>query len=108
MSHVMPPLAAADLQHRAPTGLRRRAADGTERIKWVWERGSAVRGPAGNVIALEGFVSDITERKQAQEEVARLNAQLEERVRLRPRSWRPPTPNSRPSPIRSPMTCARR
>jgi PAS domain S-box-containing protein len=51
--------------------------------KWVWERGSAVRGPAGEVIALEGFVSDITERKLAQEEVARLNAELEERVRRR-------------------------
>jgi PAS domain S-box-containing protein len=57
------------------------AADGAE--KWVWERGDAVRGPAGEVIALEGFVTDITERRRAENEVARLNAELEERVRQR-------------------------
>ena len=51
--------------------------------KWVWERGSAVRGAHGEVLALEGFVSDITERRRAEEEVERLNAQLEERVKQR-------------------------
>ena len=51
--------------------------------KWVWDRGSAVRGADGAVLALEGFVSDITERRRAEDEVARLNAELEERVRLR-------------------------
>jgi PAS domain S-box-containing protein len=60
---------------------RIRAADGAE--KWVWERGAAVRGPAGEVIALEGFVTDITERRRAEDEVARLNAELEERVKQR-------------------------
>jgi PAS domain S-box-containing protein len=57
------------------------AADGGE--KWVWERGGAVRNAQGEVVALEGFISDVTERRQAQEEVARLNAELEERVRHR-------------------------
>ena len=52
-------------------------------LKWVWERGSAVRGANAEVVALEGFVSDITDRRQAQEEVARLNCELEERVRER-------------------------
>ncbi len=28
--------------------------------KWVWERGVAVRGPAGEVQALEGLITDIT------------------------------------------------
>ncbi len=60
---------------------RIRCARGIE--KWVWERGSAVRGAGGEVVALEGFISDITERRSAQEEIARLNAELEERVRLR-------------------------
>lgn len=57
------------------------AADGATR--WVWERGSAVRGAQGTVLALEGFVTDVTELKRAQDEVARLNAELEERVRQR-------------------------
>jgi PAS domain S-box-containing protein len=57
------------------------AADGA--IKWVWERGSAVRGASGGVMALEGFVTDVTDVHRAQEEVARLNAGLEERVRER-------------------------
>jgi signal transduction histidine kinase len=35
------------------------------------------------VVALEGFVTDITERVQAQQEIARLNAELEERARQR-------------------------
>jgi PAS domain S-box-containing protein len=48
--------------------------------KWVWERGSAVRDEHGAVLALEGFVTDVTELKRAQDEVARLNAELEERV----------------------------
>jgi len=66
-----------------PYQLTYRIATALGEQKWVWERGSAVRGPAGTVVAREGFVSDITERKRAQEEVARLNAELEERVRRR-------------------------
>ncbi|HTH77980.1 MAG TPA: ATP-binding protein [Ramlibacter sp.] len=57
------------------------AANGA--LKWVWERGSAVRGASGGVIALEGFVTDVTDVRRAQDEVARLNAVLEERVRER-------------------------
>jgi len=32
-------------------------------IKWVWERGRAVPGPDGPAQSLEGFITDITERK---------------------------------------------
>ena len=32
--------------------------------KWVWERGRAVTGPSGEIDALEGFITDITERKR--------------------------------------------
>ncbi|MGD8819672.1 MAG: PAS domain-containing protein [Anaerolineae bacterium] len=34
--------------------------------KWVWEQGRGVAAPTGNVIALEGFATDITERVMAQ------------------------------------------
>lgn len=35
--------------------------------KWVWERGLGNYDTSGNLVFLEGFVTDITDRKQAQE-----------------------------------------
>ncbi len=48
--------------------------DGQE--KWVWEQGSGVYTEEGEVIALEGFITDITERKQAEEDREVLEAKL--------------------------------
>jgi diguanylate cyclase (GGDEF)-like protein len=36
-------------------------------VKWVWEKGTGVYDDKGQIIALEGFISDITERKMAEE-----------------------------------------
>ncbi|MGA3114998.1 MAG: PAS domain S-box protein [Syntrophobacteraceae bacterium] len=52
------------------------AADGT--LKWVWEKGSGVLDDNGALIALEGFITDITERKQAEQERVRLAAAIEQ------------------------------
>ncbi|HWH72419.1 MAG TPA: ATP-binding protein, partial [Candidatus Sulfotelmatobacter sp.] len=41
------------------------AAEGAE--KWVWERGMGVFAAEGELLALEGFVTDITVQRQAQE-----------------------------------------
>lgn len=46
---------------------RIRTAAGDQR--WVWEKGSAVRDAEGAVVALEGFITDITEVRVAQEAV---------------------------------------
>jgi PAS domain S-box-containing protein len=35
-------------------------------VKWVWERGRGIFSPTGELEFLEGFVTDITERKQAE------------------------------------------
>jgi diguanylate cyclase (GGDEF)-like protein/PAS domain S-box-containing protein len=35
--------------------------------KWVWEQGCGVPGPGGDMVALEGFVTDITERRESDE-----------------------------------------
>lgn len=34
-------------------------------IRWVWERGAGVLDERGDIIAIEGFVQDITQRKEA-------------------------------------------
>lgn len=34
--------------------------------RWVWERGSAVLDKSGNVLFLEGYIEDITERKNTE------------------------------------------
>jgi PAS domain S-box-containing protein len=36
------------------------------REKWVWEQGQGVYSPAGKLLALEGFIIDITERRHAE------------------------------------------
>ena len=48
---------------------RLRAADG--HVRWVWEKGEAVRSAAGAVEALEGFITDITEKKELEEQFLR-------------------------------------
>ncbi|HYW56146.1 MAG TPA: PAS domain S-box protein [Polaromonas sp.] len=40
-------------------------ADGT--LKWVFEQGSAVHSASGDFDGLEGFITDITERKEAEQ-----------------------------------------
>ncbi len=50
------------------------AADGRE--KWVWEKGRGVPDTNGELTALEGFVTDISEQKRAEEKQNRLSEQL--------------------------------
>ncbi len=57
--------------------LEYRIITATGEEKWVWEQGTAVPGPGGDVVALEGFISDITERKRAEQERERLVKELE-------------------------------
>ncbi|MFI4920145.1 MAG: putative bifunctional diguanylate cyclase/phosphodiesterase [Gammaproteobacteria bacterium] len=35
-------------------------------VKWIWHRGAAVKGPAGQVLYVEGFLADITAQKMGQ------------------------------------------
>ena len=43
------------------------AKDGS--IKWLWEQGCPVYDSMGELLSLEGFIADVTQRKKAQENV---------------------------------------
>ncbi len=54
-----------------PFELVYRIHDARGEERWVWEQGRGIRGAAGNLEALEGFVSDITELKQLEAQFRR-------------------------------------
>ena len=70
----------AHLEGRAPyiQEYRVRRKDGVYR--WWAARGAAARTPDGKPVRMIGSVTDITERKRAEDEIGKLNAELELRV----------------------------
>ena len=59
--------------------IRTRAGD----VKWVWEQGRGVWDEAGDLVALEGFITDVTSRKLAQDALQQGREELELRVEER-------------------------
>ncbi|MET0980630.1 MAG: EAL domain-containing protein, partial [Telluria sp.] len=55
----------AALRERRPFQLSYRITTATGKLRWVWEQGSAVHDEHGKVIALEGFIADITPLRRA-------------------------------------------
>ncbi len=50
-----------------PFQLIYRLRDKEKRQKWIWEQGQGVQDEKGQVIAMEGFIQDITARREAEE-----------------------------------------
>ncbi len=55
------------INSRLPYVIEYQITDKQGQVKWVWEKGTGVYDDKGQIIALEGFISDITERKMAEE-----------------------------------------
>jgi PAS domain S-box-containing protein len=55
----------AALRDRQPFQLTYRITTASEEPKWVWEQGRGIFSPRGRLLALEGFITDATERMQA-------------------------------------------
>jgi PAS domain S-box-containing protein len=71
----------AALDEQRPFQLTYRITTADGRQKWVWEQGHSVNARSISGIAIEGFITDITERVQAQHF-------LEERIEQRTRQLR--------------------
>ncbi|NEX22294.1 PAS domain S-box protein [Thiorhodococcus mannitoliphagus] len=52
-------------------------------VRWIQNRGAPIRDAQGHLQQMAGIAADITERKEAELAVRRLNETLEERVRAR-------------------------
>lgn len=68
---------AAALEDHCPFEMTYRILTKSGEVKWVWERGEGIYGPDGSLTYVEGFVTDVTERKR----VEHLLRQSEERYR---------------------------
>ncbi|WP_291316905.1 PAS domain S-box protein [Desulfuromonas sp.] len=68
----------SSVKEEQPFELEYRIRTAGEEERWVWERGRGVFGQGGELLALEGFITDVTERKEAKEALQ----QSEERLSL--------------------------
>lgn len=62
---------------------RIKRSDGT--VRWIHDRAFPVKDQTGQIYRIAGIAEDITERKRTDEEIHKLNAELEQRVRDRTR-----------------------
>lgn len=64
------------LLHKEPYQISYRINTAENKIKWVWEQGRGVYNENSELIATEGFITDITEKKLFEEELIKKNNEL--------------------------------
>ncbi|MFI5211728.1 MAG: GAF domain-containing protein [Ignavibacteria bacterium] len=64
------------LEDKKPYQINYRISTAGGKIKWVWEQGRGVFSDDGELIATEGFITDITEKKLFEEETVKKNKEL--------------------------------
>lgn len=70
-------LVQASLRKRESFQLIYRINTKSHEEKWVWEAGQGVFGENGELIAIEGFINDVTDRKIAEDELERARDEAE-------------------------------
>jgi PAS domain S-box-containing protein len=65
------------VEHHQPFEVNYRIHTAAGVLKWVWERGRAIPDGSGGGTVLEGFISDISDRKRAEDELAARNTFIE-------------------------------
>ena len=73
----------AALRVKEPFHLVYRIQSAKAEEKWVWEQGQGVFSPSGELLALEGFITDVTDRERAEEALRKTHDDLERRVKKR-------------------------
>lgn len=69
---------AEALLAKRPYQINYRIKTASGSIKWVWEQGRGIYSDSGELIATEGFITDITEKKLFEEEILKKNNELAE------------------------------
>jgi PAS domain-containing protein len=69
------------LMNNLPGLVYRCKADGAE--KWVWEQGEGVFDESGRLVALEGFITDVTAYKEVELDLRKENLRLRSTIRER-------------------------
>ncbi len=64
------------LAAKKPYQINYRICTAEGKLKWVWEQGRGVYSEKGELIATEGFITDITEKKLFEEEILKKNNEL--------------------------------
>lgn len=57
------------LQKELPFQITYRIVTASGETRWVWEQGRGVRGESGRIVAIEGLIIDVTERRRAEDEL---------------------------------------
>ncbi len=66
----------AALAERRPFQLRYRIRSRDGKEKWVWEQGRGVFSDSGQLLALEGYITDITDMRRAEADLAEREARF--------------------------------
>lgn len=84
-THVLETLRVA-LRQEQPFELTYRIITAWGEEKWVWEQGMGVRGTGidgQNVLLVEGFINDVTEKQKQDNTIREENRELRERLKVR-------------------------